>query len=132
MLPGRGQPYGVAATGTAGRFVIEILEIADGTAASLMSIEAGAWSLCFALDDDGNTAQILSFLREHTGRVRFSELVIGSFFDAPMVLIKDSEFPDRFWLRAFADGHLLEFVLAADTLTEFTDALAQVVHDLNS
>ena len=129
MSPREVQHYGVAAIGSAGRFTVEIIETTDNPAARLMSIEAGGWSLCFALVERGD-AQVLSFIREHTGRVVFSELAIGSFLGAPVVLIKDDEFPDRFYLRAYADGHLLEFVLVADALTEFTDAVAQAVHNL--
>ena len=131
MSPREAQHYGVAAIGSAGRFTVEILETTDNPATRLMSIEAGGWSLCFALAERGD-AQALSFLREHAGQAVFSELVIGSFLGAPVVLIKDDEFPDRFYLRAFANGHLLEFVLTADALTEFTDAVAQVVHNLKS
>ena len=126
MSPREAQHYGVAAIGSAGRFTVEILETTDNPAARLMSIDAGGWSLCFALVERGD-AQVLSFLRKHAGRrVVFSELVIGSFLGAPVVLIKDDEFSDRFYLRAFANGHLLEFVLTADALTEFTEAVAQI------
>jgi hypothetical protein len=125
MSPREAQHYGVAAIGSAGRFTVEILETTDNPNARLMSIEAGGWSLCFALAERG-TAQVLSFLRVHAGRVVFSELAIGSFLGAPVILIKDDEFPDRFYLRVFANGHLLEFVLTADALTEFTEAVAQI------
>ena len=131
MLPHAAQHYGVAAVGSAGRFTVEILEAADRPAARLMSIEAGEWSICFVLADHGET-RLLAFLLEHTGHAMFSVLTIGSFLGAPVVLIKDDEFADRFCLRAFAEGHLLEFVLAADRLAEFTKAVAQTVQDLKS
>ena len=79
-----------------------------------------------------DVARILSFLREHTGLLVFSELVVGSFHGAPVRLIKDHEFADRFWIRAFGDGDMVEFVLAADDLNEFTDAVAQAVQDLQT
>jgi len=52
--------------------------------------------------------------------------------NAPVSLVKDDEFADRFWLRVYGDGPMAEFVLAADDLTEFTVAVAQVVQDLQS
>jgi hypothetical protein len=71
---------------------------------------------------------MLSFLQQHTGQL----IVIGSFQGAPVSLIKDDEFADRFWLRASGAGQMVEVVLAADDLAEFTDAVAQAVQDLQS
>ncbi len=75
---------------------------------------------------------MLAFLREHAGRLEFSEMVVGSFHNASVRLVKDDEFGDRFWLRASQDGLMVEFTLAADDLSEFTDAVAQAVEDLQS
>ena len=68
-----------------------------------MGINARAWSFRFALSSRDDVARRLSFLREHTGRLVFSELVVGSFHSAPVRLIKDDEFADRFWFRAHGD-----------------------------
>jgi len=49
-----------------------------------------------------------------------------------VLLIKDSEFADRFWLRASGSGQGVELVLVGDDLIEFTDAVGQAVKDLRS
>lgn len=118
--------YGLAAIGKAGRFTVEILE--DGNACRLMSIETDSWSFSFALGED-DLARILTHLQ---GRREVAELRIGVFLGAPVVLIQDDEFSDRYFLRTFKDGHLLEFVLAADTLKQFTEAVTQAIEDLRS
>jgi hypothetical protein len=132
MSPHPPKNYGAAAVGSTSRFDVEIDEALDDSNDTQMSISARGWSFRFALSARDNVTRMLSFLREHTGRLAFSELAVGSFHGAPVRLIKDSEFAGRFWLRAYRDGSMVEFVLAADDVTEFTDAVAQAVQDLQS
>lgn len=124
--------YGAAGVGGTSRFDVEIDEALDDARDLQMSIRTRSWTFRFALSGREDVARILSFLREHTGRLEFSEIVVGSFHDAPVRLIKDDEFADRFWFRAYGGGPMVEFVLAADDLTEFTDAVAQAAQDLQS
>jgi hypothetical protein len=124
--------YGAAGVGSTSRFDVEIDEALDDVSDLQMSIRTRSWTFRFVLSAREDVARILSFLREPTGRLEFSELVVGSFHDAPVRLIKDNEFADRFWLRAYGDGPMVEFVLAADDLTEFIYAVGQAVQDLQS
>ena len=124
--------YGAAGVGRTTRFDVEIDEALDDPDDVQMGINARGWSLRFALFSRDDVTRILSFLREHTGRLVFSELLVGSFHGAPVRLIKDDEFGDRFWIRAYGDRDMVEFVLVADDLAEFTDAVAQAVQDLQS
>jgi len=123
--------YTAAAVGKTSRFEVEIDAAVDDSDIQ-MSIGTRTWTFRFALSARTDVARILSFLREHTGRLEFSEIVVGSFHDAPVRLIKDDEFADRFWFRAYGGGPMVEFVLAADDLTEFTDTVAQAVQDLQN
>jgi len=122
--------YGAAGVGGTSRFDIEIDESLDDARDLHMSIRTRSWTFRFALSAREDVVRIHSFLREHTGRLEFSEIVVGSFQDAPVRLIKDDEFADRFWLRAYGTGPMVEFVLVADDLKQFTDAIAQAVQDL--
>ncbi|HEX5222509.1 MAG TPA: hypothetical protein VFZ59_23340 [Verrucomicrobiae bacterium] len=94
----------------------------------MMSIETDTWSLSFTLGEH-DLAEILAHLR---GRDTASELKIGDFLDAPVRLIKDDEFNDRYFLRASKAGHVLEFVLGADQLAQFTNAMADALDDLTN
>jgi len=122
--------YGAAAVGRTSRFDVEIDEALRDATDLQMSIGTHSWTFRFALSARDDVARILSFLREHTGRLVFSELAVGSFNGAPVLLVKDDEFVDRFWLRARGVGQMVEFALAADDLVEFTEAVAQAVQDL--
>jgi hypothetical protein len=120
-----------AAVGKTSRFDVEIGAALDDSDIQ-MSIGTRSWTFRFALSTHDDVVRILTFLRERTGRLEFSEIVVGSFHDAPVRLIKDDEFADRFWFRAYGGGPMVEFVLAADDLVEFTDAVSQAVEDLKS
>ena len=126
------QNYRAVAVGSTSRFGVEIDEAHDDANDVQMSINARGWSFRFGLSARDDAGRMLSFLREHTGRAMFSQLLVGSFHGAPVLLIKDDEFTDRFWFRASGAGQMVEFVLAADDLAEFTDAVAQAVDDLQS
>jgi hypothetical protein len=124
--------YGAAAVGKTSRFDVVIDEALEDASDIQMSISTRSWSFHFALSGRDDVARMLSFLREQTGRLVFSEIAVGSFHGARVLLIKDDEFAERFWLRAHGVGHMVEFVLAADDLLEFTDAVAQAVQDLQN
>ncbi len=52
------------------------------------------------------------------------------FLRAPVSLIKDSEFPDRFWLRTAGAGQMMELMFAACELGEFTNAVTEAIQEL--
>jgi len=55
--------------------------------------------------------RVYSLFYESTLGSWSSEIVVGSFHDVPVRLIKDDEFADRFWFRAYGGGPMVEFVL---------------------
>lgn len=120
------QQYGLVAIGRAGHLTVEILE--NCAASRLLSIETDGWTFSFALGEH-DPAEMLTHIRGHGTS---SELKVGLFCGVPLMLIRDNEYSDRYFLRAFRDGDLLEFVLTGEPLAQFRDALAQVVHDLGS
>jgi len=122
--------YGAAAVGGTSNYDVEVDEVLDDPNDVRMSVHARSWSFRFRLSGRADVSRMLSFLREHTGSFVFSELVVGSFHGAPVWLVKDPEFADRFWLRAHGEGQMVEFTFAADDLAQFTEAVAQAVQDL--
>src|SRR5687768_15927989 len=124
--------YGLAAVGVTGDFNVDIDEAFDDANDVMMDVKTRKWSFRFQLSARAEVARILSFLREQTGRFVFSEIVVGSFQGAPVRLVKDSEFGDRFWLQAFGAAQKVEFTLVADDLAQFTHAVAQAVEDLQN
>lgn len=124
--------YGAIGIGCTTRFEVEIDESLDDPNDLQMGISVRAWSFRFALTSRDQVERILAFLREYTGQLVFAEITVGSFQGAPVRLIKDDECVDRFWLRAYAGGGMVEFLLIGNDLTEFTDAVSQAVQDMQS
>jgi len=122
--------YGAAAIGRAGQFEVEIDECLDGDDPLLMSIGTRGWQFRFALAERSAASRLFTFLREQTGRLQFSELLVGSFQGSRVLLIKDDEFPDRFFLRAIGDDVLADFTLLGDDVRDFAAAVSQAVDDL--
>ena len=121
---------GAAAVGRAGQFEIEIDEPLDGGTPLLMSIGTRGWQFRFELAECATASLLLTFLREQSGQLKFSELLVGSFQGSRVLLIKDNEFPDRFFLRAIGDKVTAEFTLLGNDLRDFTSAIEQAVEDL--
>ena len=97
-----------------------------------MSIDAEAWSFSFGLSNRSDVDHIMAFLREHKGRLAYSKLEVGSLFNVPVLLIKDDEFADRFFLRSAGKGQLVNFTFVADELEDLLDATAQAAQDLQA
>src|SRR6185503_5309504 len=84
--------YGAAAVGCTAQFDVEIDEALDDPNDLQLGINTRQWSFRFCLSARSDVARMLSFLREHTGRVEFAELVVGSFHGARVVLAERKAF----------------------------------------
>ncbi len=124
--------YGLAAVGSAGRFDVDVDENFEDPCDIQLAIRTPMWQFRFKLSERGTVEQIHSFLRLKTGALEFSELIAGTFHNAPVRFIKDDEFGDRFFLRAHGQGQLVDFVLAGNEIKEFTEAIKQAVQNLET
>src|SRR3569623_2100245 len=110
-------------------FDVEIDEAQDGSGNLQLDISAPAWAFRFNVTARQDLDHIVRFLREQMGRLVFSELVAGSFCGARVMLVKDSEFADRFWLRVFGQGLMVECTLVGSQAAELATAIAQAAGD---
>lgn len=123
--------YGSIAVGSKNRFDVEVDEAFDDPDDVQMTLTAPGWSFRFNLIDHSGVRKLRSFLQEHVGRLVFSELVVGSLHGTPVLIIKDDECADRFWIRAYGAGQLVEFTLTAEHhLNDLTDAVSQAAECL--
>ncbi|HWB02423.1 MAG TPA: hypothetical protein VG796_05315 [Verrucomicrobiales bacterium] len=123
--------FDLIATGHAGRFRIEVDEPAGGPEVLFMTIIASGWDFRFSIPDPGVLPKALSFLSETSGTCIFSEIVLGSFRAAPVRLIKDDEFEDRFWIRAYEGGEMVEFTIVAPDIHDLIGAIGNALDDLS-
>src|SRR5262245_48203230 len=122
--------FGVAALGVQGIFTVEVLEGPPDR--WWLCIDSPVWCFNFELARPAGVRQLSEFLGKHLDQAGFAELAIGSFHGAVVWMVKDDEFPDRFFLRAGGGGPLVEFTLAGEDIRAFVGAVSQTVEDLET
>jgi hypothetical protein len=120
----------VAAVGKAGAYTIEVLSRPDG--GLLLSIASPGWCLDFALARPATVGELAAFLTAHAGREGFAELAVGSLGGLGVRMVKDCEFTDRFFLRAWGEGVLVEFTLAGLAAGEFIAAVVEAAAEFEA
>ena len=73
----------------------------------LLQLSGARWELFFEIEGEETALELCAFAREHANREVFAEHPIGTFHSAEVLLVKDSEFADRFWLRIRGAGQKL-------------------------
>jgi hypothetical protein len=81
-----------------------------------------------ALEDVSTFKQ---FLLDHCKRSVFAEMRIGTLLGVPIRIVKDSEFVDRFYLRATGIG-MIEVILVDPISQDLVNAAVQLVADISS
>src|SRR4051794_17169650 len=106
-----GDRWGSAACGCHGGIEIDLHEPVAHDGPWHLQISGKGWEFIFDVAG-ANTARDLSqFVKKHADRKVFSECRVGSFQAAEVVLVKDSEFSDRFWLRIRGEGQMTEVTI---------------------
>lgn len=97
----------------------------------LLSVQSPDWCVEFELATPCTVGELSHFLRSHVGRAVFAELPIGSLGGLAVRMVKDSEFEDRFFLRATGSS-LVEFTLAGGMESDFARAVAEAAAEFDS
>lgn len=123
--------FGLAASGRAGPFNVEVLEaISRPNGGWFLSVESSAWCFEFELSGPGAVGELAVFLGSNAGRTVFAKLLVGSFGTTDVFVIKDDEFADRFFIRAAGGGSLVEFTLVGEVALEFAASLEDAAAEL--
>jgi hypothetical protein len=134
-----GGRYGLVASGTGGEWSVDIDETTSGEQNWFAQIEGPSLYLHFEIVHPRIVSELLSFL---SARPRITvdsgipwdeasdTLRIGSFNQSPVTLVRDDEFPDR-WFISLGEGHCrLQYTLTGDDCAGLIQALQQVNADL--
>jgi hypothetical protein len=122
--------FGFAASGRCGGVTVEVLSRPVG--GWLLSVQSPVWCFDFELATPGTVGELSDFIRSHVGRADFAELPIGMLGGLAVRLVKDSEFEDRFFLRATGGGSLVEFTMAGGMEAGFARAVAEAAAEFDS
>lgn len=118
---------GLLAFGRCGNIEIEIDETPTGNDVTLTLPEI---QLRFSIGSLAVIVACCSFIEDHVGSIQFSEIEVGRLSEMSVFLIKDDEFPDRFFLRGTGETGLFDIAFFGNSLREFLGALKSVAEDL--
>lgn len=120
--------WGAAAVGSSGEVTVELDEATSGPERWRLTVTTSRWHLRFEVATPLAMEQLLEFIRAHNGGTAFATLPLGTFLGAPVVLRKDDEYPDRFFL--VLEGEQIAFFnLSGDELYDLTAAIQHAATD---
>jgi hypothetical protein len=124
--------WGLAAYGRSGEIEITM----DGTTSDpqrwAMTIERKDWSIRFEIASPAALKGLLDFLGAHLDGKVADDFVFGRFQGAPMRMVKDDEFADRFFLVAGGDDNYeFRITLTGASANELSRALTQALADID-
>ena len=122
--------WGLAALGRHGSIEIDLDEPITGDRPWRLQIGGKDWQFAFDVAGAKTARDLSAFVKVHAGRNVFAEHHIGSFQAADVVLVKDSELADRFWLRIRGEGQMAEITIQAEDAVALGKALEDLVSDL--
>lgn len=121
----------MTAFGCAGQVEISIDKSGTEPTIYEMTISLPSVELRFTIHGPDTALELSRFLSEHANRRAFAKQQIGSLCGMSLELIKDSEFADRFYLRATGSGMI--DVSVVDPLTsDLIQAAIQLAHDITT
>jgi hypothetical protein len=141
----RGQPendnegFGLLANGSSGAWSVEVDETTKGPERWFVQIEGPSVCFSFEVSSPGMISKALDFLGEcsssrvpHAG---FSAakgwLVLGQRRDTPVILVRDGEYTDRYFLViGEEEDAVVRFTIAGQDLKDIQEALRQATEDI--
>ncbi len=123
--------WGLAALGCHGGITIELDEPVGHDGPWHLQIRGNkGWLFQFDVAGANAARGLSAFVKEHADKELFAECRVGSFQAADVVLVKDDEFPDRFWLRIRGAGQMAEVTIQDEDAVDLGKALDDLISDL--
>ncbi|HTU22215.1 MAG TPA: hypothetical protein VMG10_29520 [Gemmataceae bacterium] len=132
--------FGLLANGSSGEWEVAIDESTSGTERWYAQIEGPTVSFYFEIPSVDVVGKFLRFLNPrpkatkispNDSEERHNSLVIGKDKKSPIILLKDDEYPDRFFLVVGpTDNPIVRFTISGRNVRKLADALRQVQEDL--
>jgi len=122
--------WGLAAFGRHGSIETHLHEPIGHEGPWQLQIRGKDWEVIFDVIGANAARELAAFVRKHAGGNEFAEYRVGSFRAVDVLVVKDSEFADRFWLRIRGGTLLVELTIQAEDAVSFGKALESLVADL--
>ena len=126
---------GLMANGRAGGWDVSVDETTSGPDKWFLQIEGPSVYLYFEIASLGAISALLKFLEspEALPTERPGKIEVGTFNEIPVVLLRDDEFPDRYFFCVGREGRAtLRISVVGDSLLALPTAIRQVADGLKS
>ena len=123
--------WGCAAVGRCGDASIDLDEAISVPDRWELTIELSRFYLRFAVPGPSVVTQLRKFLDRYVNQTTSGELSLGTLGSANVVIVKDDECLDRFWLRVLADDGAVDQTLLGDVVSDLIGAVQQAEADLD-
>jgi hypothetical protein len=118
---------GLAANGSAGPWYVDVDETTAGPQRWFVQVEGPSVDLSFEIASPAAVEDALNFLQRGSD----PSLPLGGSRQAPVNLIRDDEYPDRFFVVVGTSPEpVVRFTLTGDDLANLIEALRQARDDL--
>jgi hypothetical protein len=121
--------WGLAGVGRAGLLSVELDEAVSGRERWQISLDSPSWHVRFEAASPQALARMHGFLEQHGGQRCFAEDVVASIGGGRVLIVKDDELPDRFFLKLFGEQQFVMLTLHAEEVRDLTEALKQAMND---
>jgi hypothetical protein len=123
------QSWGLAALGNSGQICVDVDEATSGPERWQLTLDCPNWHLRFDIIGPQAVTHWLAFLNAHDGMIETATLSLGTFLGSPVVIIKDDEFADRFFLVVGGE-QTAHFTFTAEGVQDLKTALKQTAESL--
>lgn len=123
------ETWSLARCGSRGKISVEIDKALSGPERWQLTVECPTWYFRFEISGVQAVAGWLAFLQEHHGETQWAEQSIGTFLRRKVWIIKDDEYPDRFFLSVRA-AQMVSFTLVDPEVQDLIEALSQALADV--
>lgn len=122
--------YGLAALGRHRSIAIDLDEPIGHRGSWHIQISGRNWELVFNVTNESAAREFSAFVKQHANRKIFAQQRVGSFQETDVVIVKESEFADRFWLRIIGAGQMVEVTFVDEDAYALEKALDGLVSNL--
>lgn len=134
-----GEGLGLMANGSSGEWTIAVDEATKGPDRWFVQLEGSSVYFSFEIPSPAMVSQALDFLEGRSApeatQSDFSSanesLVFGKYRQTPVILIRDDEYKDRFFLgMGQVDDLAMRFTIAGQDLKDIKEVLRQAMEDI--
>ena len=124
--------WGLMALGVSGSWQVDLNERLTGEDAWQLTVNGPLLYLGINIAKPSIVAEILGFFEATAGMCEYSEFAAGMCLGQPLIVAKDEEFADRYFVYMSGAETTCRFTLFGADLAHLRDALRQVLADIPS